>query len=136
MSTAAKRHKYSKEEGWTCPRPPLLHPVESDTDGYTSTTEGMQNNGGNNYAWLFRERPVNLVAQEELLNMIPIEQSLPPEVVDRLGAHIGATEICAAIQLLKDGKAPDSLENPRYHEPTITSRHTARLVPWLPATKM
>jgi hypothetical protein len=108
MSTAEKRDKYSDNAHWSCPRPPLLNPVDKDTEGYTNTTEGMQNNCGNNYAWLFRERPVNLLAQEELLNMISLEQSLPPNVVDKLGAHIGAAEIQAAITLLKDGKAPDS----------------------------
>ena len=49
------------------------------------------------------------MAQDELLDMIKTEQSLPAAAVERLGTPISAAEILEAIQLLKDNKAPDAL---------------------------
>lgn len=86
----------------------ILNPVEADSNGYTNTEEGMSNNTANNYAWLFRERPCNMLAQEELLSLINTDNALPPQVVAKLGSAITSDEIQDAILLLKDGKAPDA----------------------------
>eukprot|EP01047_Picozoa_sp_COSAG01_P007234 COSAG01_NODE_273_length_19739_cov_90.981925_1_plen_284_part_00 len=110
MSKEEDRLKYSDLKNWSCPRPPLLYKVTPDNGTtHTSTTEGMQGNCANNYAWLFHEQPVNLLAQDEMLELMQLTPALPPEVVAQLGSNMHACEIEDCIMLLKDDKAPGSL---------------------------
>ena len=68
--------------------------------------EDMKKNVSNNYAWLLRERAVNLAAQDELLDTIDMEEALPKEILAVLARAANVPEMTSLIELLKDGKAP------------------------------
>ena len=112
MSTETQRAKYAfsapnHTNTWSCPCPPRLHVVTADAGSeHVTALEDMKKNVSNNYAWLLRERAVNLAAQDELLDTIDMEEALPKEILAVLARAANVPEMTSLIELLKDGKAP------------------------------
>ena len=58
------------------------------------------------YAWLFRQRRVNVEAQDRLVESFPISEALTQDVADRLGALLTNDEVERGCRGLNPGKAP------------------------------
>ena len=68
--------------------------------------DNMMENSRLFYAWLFRQRRVNVKAQDRLVESFPLSEALTQDIVDQLGEPLTNEEVERGCRGLNPGKAP------------------------------